>query len=122
MAELEEDQSYLDDLEVMLLDVDSAEKLECEAMNLNIMAKLTKSYPCSQCNHVVGESKHKQCGACGEVVHVACLPGKPPVGYWFCKECAAALAHGHADPALNVHLHDLIRGGNSYPDSSEEMR
>ncbi len=28
--------------------------------------------------------------------------------------------HGHADPALNIPLHDLIRGGSHYPDASKE--
>ena len=82
---LDEDFCYLDDLELLLLDLEDAPKLESEVMNLNIMAKLTKNFPCSKCNHVVGDSKHKQCGACGEVVHVACLPSKPPIGYWFCS-------------------------------------
>lgn len=122
MSNLEEDWSYLDDIDLMHLAEEAGPKLECEAMDLNVMAKLTKSYPCSKCDHVVGDSKHKQCGACGEVVHVACLPGKVPVGYWFCSECASHLAHGHADPALDIPLHNLVRGSDTYPDSTAEMR
>lgn len=53
---------------------------------------------------------------------MACLPHKPSIGYWFCRDCAPSLLHGHADPALNIPLHELLRGGDSYPDSTQEMR
>lgn len=125
MAELEEMlelEAHMDDIELMMCEAVEEKKLECEAMSLNVLAKLTSSYPCSKCGHTVGESKHKQCGSCGEVVHVSCLPGKVPVGYWFCKDCAPGLEHGHMDPALDIPLHNLIRGGERYPDSTEEMR
>ena len=91
MEALEEDFCYLDDMELLCMEQDAGQKLESEVISLNILNKLTKSFPCSKCNHAVGESKHKQCGACGEVVHVACLASKPPVGYWFCSSCAPDL-------------------------------
>lgn len=55
-------------------------------------------------------------------MHVACMKSKPPAGYWFCADCAPSLAHGHADPALNVPLHNLIRGGSFYPDAGEDLK
>ena len=122
MAALDEEGCYLDEVEAMLLEGEAAKKPETEAMELNILAKLTKNFPCSKCGEVVGESKHKQCAACGEVVHASCAGGKLPVGYWFCADCAPGLKHGHADPALNIPLHNLIRGGSSYPEASEEMK
>ena len=122
MAALDEERCYLDEVEAMLLEREAAKKPETEAMELNILAKLTKNFPCSKCGEVVGESKHKQCAACGEVVHASCAEGKLPVGYWFCADCAPGLKHGHADPALNIPLHNLIRGGSSYPEASEEMK
>ena len=88
---MEEDFCYLDDMELLCIEQDAEQKLESEVISLNILNKLTKSFPCSRCNHEVGESKHKQCGACEEVLHVACLPSKPPVGYWFCNACAPDL-------------------------------
>ncbi len=59
MAALDEDQCYLDEMEAMLLEGDASKKVATEAMELNILAKLTKNFPCSKCGHVVGESKHK---------------------------------------------------------------
>ena len=55
MAALDEDQCYLDEVEAMLLEGDAAKKVATEAMELNILAKLTKNFPCSKCGNVVGE-------------------------------------------------------------------
>lgn len=113
------EETYLDEIEVMQLN-DSPHKIATEAIEVNLLQQFTRAYPCAVCSHAVGTAKHKQCGACGETVHAACLPSKPPVGYWFCSDCSPALSHGHADPALNVPLHNLIRGGTHYPDASKE--
>jgi hypothetical protein len=96
----------------MQLDTFQDRKIDGEIMQLNILSKFTKSFPCSVCSFAVGEAKHKICGACGEVVHVSCLKNKPPVGYWFCADCAPKFAHGHQDSALDIPLHNLIRGSS----------
>ena len=113
------DEMYLDDIECMQLDTKTS-KIATQAIEVNLLQQYTKAYPCSICSHAAGTAKHKQCGACGEVVHVACLPSKPGIGYWFCPDCSPALKHGHADPALNVPLHTLIRGGSHYPGADEQ--
>ena len=121
LEELDEIDSYFDDIELLALEVRPA-NMEAEAMELNLLQRFTKAYPCSQCSFAVGQAKHKQCCACGEVVHQNCLRAKPPVGYWFCSDCAPSFAHGHSDPALDAPLHNLIRGSDSYPDSDAAMR
>ena len=117
LEELEE--CYYDDIEAMLLEPPPT-NLAKETIEVNLLQQFTKAYPCSICSHTVGTSKHRQCGACGETVHVSCLPSKPGIGYWFCQDCSPSLTHGHADPALNIPLHNLIRGGTSYPGGSKE--
>ena len=62
------------------------------------------------------------CVACGEVQHARCMTAKPKVGYWFCPDCKPRFIHGHADPALDLPLHHLIRGLDAYPDSDSAMR
>ena len=92
-----------------------------EAIEVNLLWQFTRAYPCSICSHVVGQAKHKQSGACGETVHVSCLTYKPGVGYWFCSDCSPALQNGHSEPALNLALHNVIRGADSYPGANEEQ-
>ena len=89
--------------------------IDGEIMEVNVLAKFIKAAPCSKCDNLIGEAKAKVCGACGEAVHVACLKGKPSVGYWFCKDCAPKFQYGHTDAALNIPLHNLIRGIDYYP-------
>ena len=91
-------------------------------MELNQLQRFTKAYPCSHCSFSVGQAKHKLCGACGEVVHSSCLRQKPPIGYWFCSDCAPSFAHGHSDPALDAPLHNLIRGSGTYPGADATTR
>ena len=62
------------------------------------------------------------CVACGEVQHARCMPAKPKPGYWFCPDCKPKFTHGHADPALDLPLHHLIRGADVYPDSDATLR
>jgi hypothetical protein len=48
-----EEEVYLDDIET--LDFEEIDrKVATEAMELNILQKFTKSYPCSQCSFAVG--------------------------------------------------------------------
>lgn len=89
-------------------------------MVVNLIAKYMKSYPCNVCNHMIGEVKSKQCAACGEAVHVKCIPGKPGIGYWFCDDCTPKYTHGHDDPALHIPLHNFIRGTHPYPGADKE--
>lgn len=81
IAELQEEDCHAD---AFALEEEDLLNLEGEIMEVNILAKFTKAYPCSKCNEQIGELKHKICGACGEAVHTKCLPGKPAIGYWFC--------------------------------------
>ncbi len=113
------EENYWDDMEAMQLERPRS-KIAKETIEVNMLQQFTRAYPCSICSHVVGTAKHKQCGACGETVHSACLASKPSVGYWFCSDCAPSLVHGHSDPALNLALHNVIRGSTSYPGASEE--
>ena len=117
LEELEE--IYMDDIEAMQLK-DTPTNLAKETIEVGLLQQFTRAYPCSACSHAVGTSKHKQCGACGEVMHTSCMSSKPGVGYWFCSDCSPALAHGHDDPALNVPLHHVVRGASSYPGASKE--
>jgi hypothetical protein len=96
--------------------------VEGEIMEINILAKFIKSYPCSRCNEAIGEAKAKICGACGEARHVTCMNNKPGVGYWFCPDCSPKFMHGHEDAALNVPLHNLLRGSDTYPGIDKSTR
>ena len=62
------------------------------------------------------------CVACGEVQHMRCMPSKPKPGYWFCPDCKPKFTHGHEDPALDLPLHQLIRGADTYPHSDATFR
>ena len=81
IAELQEDDCLAD---AFALEEEDLLNMEGEIMEVNILSKFTKAYLCSKCDELIGELKPKSCGACGEAVHVKCLPGKPAIGYWFC--------------------------------------
>lgn len=95
---------------------------EGEIMEVNKLSKYFRSYPCRHCHQMIGEAKGKICCACGEAVHVSCLRGKPGVGYWFCDDCAPRFRLGHEDAALNLPLHNLLRGAAHYPGADRATR
>ncbi len=110
---LEEEGTYADVYE-LFEDAAAVLNTEGEIMEVNRLAKFIKAYPCRHCQQMIGEAKGKICCACGEAVHVSCLKSKPGVGYWFCDDCAPKFRNGHEDAALNLPLHNLLRGAAYY--------
>jgi hypothetical protein len=121
MAALEEEGIY-GSLEELMADVEATLKVDGEIMEVNLLCKFIKAYPCSKCDQPIGEAKAKVCGACGEARHVQCMTGKPGIGYWFCGDCSQKFLYGHEDAALNIPLHHLLRGASTYPGADRGMR